>query len=68
MTGERSGEIASTLVDGLDAIEAWTRSFRPTALLAVVVPVLVLVVVLVLDPLSALVLLVTGPVLVPCSG
>ena len=66
--GERSGEIASTLVDGLDAIEAWTRSFRPAAVLAVVVPVLVLGVVLVLDPLSALVLLVTGPVLVALLG
>ena len=66
--GERSGEIASTLVDGLDAIEAWTRSFRPAAVLAVVVPLLVLGVVLVLDPPSALVLLVTGPVLVALLG
>ena len=67
-TGERSGEIASTLVDGLDAIEAWARSFRPAAVLAVVVPVFVLVVVLVLDPPSAVVLLVTGPLLVTLLG
>jgi thiol reductant ABC exporter CydD subunit len=67
-TGERSGEVASTLVDGLDAVEAWTRSFRPAAVLAVVVPLLVLGVVLVLDPPSALVLLVTGPVLVALLG
>ncbi len=67
-TGERSGEIASTLVDGLDALEAWTRSFRPAAVLAVVVPLLVLAIVLVLDPPSALVLLVMGPFLVALLG
>jgi thiol reductant ABC exporter CydD subunit len=68
ITGERSGEVASTLVDGLEATEAWVRSFRPAALLANVVPVVVLVVVLVIDPPSAVVLLVTGPVLVLLLG
>jgi thiol reductant ABC exporter CydD subunit len=67
-TGERSGEIASTLVDGLDAIEAWTRSFRPAAVLAVVVPLIVFGTVLVIDPTSALVLLVMGPFLVALLG
>ena len=68
MTGERSGEVASTLVDGLEATEAWVRSFRPAALLANVVPVVVLVVVLVIDPPTAVVLLATGPVLVLLLG
>ena len=68
VTGERSGEIASTLVDGLEATEAWVRSYRPAALLANVVPVVVLVVVLVIDPPTAVVLLVTGPVLVALLG
>ena len=68
VTGERSGEVASTLIDGTEALEAWVRSFRPAALLAGIVPVLVLVVVAVIDPLSALVLLVTGPVLVLILG
>ena len=67
-TGEQSGEVASALVDGTEAIEAWVRSFRPAALLAGIVPVLVFVVVAVIDPLSALVLLVTGPVLVLILG
>jgi thiol reductant ABC exporter CydD subunit len=48
----------------MDAIEAWVGSYRPAASLAVVVPVAVLVVVAAIDPPSALVLLVTGPVLV----
>ncbi len=68
VTGERSGEVASTLVDGLEATEAWVRSFRPAALLANVVPVVILVVVLVIDPPTAVVLLATGPVLVLLLG
>ena len=39
-------------------------SYQPARLLARIVPVLVLVVVLVIDPLTALVLIFTGPVLV----
>ena len=66
--GERSGELASTLIEGLDAIEAWVRSFRPAEVGARVVPVLVLIVVLLIDPLSGVVLLVTGPVLVLLLG
>lgn len=68
VTGERSGEVAATLVDGLDAVEAWVRSFRPASVLAVVVPLIAFVVVAVIDPLSAVVLLVTGPVLVALLG
>ena len=68
VTGERSGEVASTLVDGLEATEAWVRSFRPAALLANVVPVVILVIVLVIDPPTAVVLLATGPVLVLLLG
>jgi ATP-binding cassette subfamily C protein CydD len=63
-SGERTGELVSVLTGGLDAIDAWVTSFRPARALAVLVPVLVLAVVAVVDPLSALVLVVTGPVLV----
>ena len=68
LTGERSGEVASALIEGTEAVEAWVRSFRPTALLAAIVPVIVLVVVALIDPPSAIVLLVTGPVLVLLLG
>ncbi len=67
-SGERSGEVATTLVEGLEAVEAWVRSYRPASVLAVVVPLIAFVVVAVIDPLSALVLLVTGPVLVALLG
>lgn len=61
---ERSGELASALVDGMDAVDAYLTSFQPARQLAVAVPLLVLLVILVLDPPTTLVLLVTGPVLV----
>ncbi|HET7828067.1 MAG TPA: thiol reductant ABC exporter subunit CydD [Candidatus Limnocylindrales bacterium] len=65
---DTTGALATTLVGGLEAIEAWARSYRPASWLAVAAPLLVLVVVAVVDPLSALVLLVTGPVLVLLLG
>jgi ATP-binding cassette, subfamily C, bacterial CydD len=61
---ERSGELSSVLVDGMDAVDAYLGSFQPARLSAVAVPLLVLVMILVLDPPTALVLILTGPVLV----
>ena len=64
LSAERSGELASTLVNGLEALDAWMTSYLPARTPAAAVPVLVLAVVLVIDPPTALVLLFTGPVLV----
>jgi thiol reductant ABC exporter CydD subunit len=64
MAGQQSGELAAAIGAGLDSLDAWLTSFRPARTLAAVVPLLVLGVVLVLDPPTALVLLLTGPVLV----
>src|SRR6476469_7523686 len=47
---ERSGELASVLGAGLEAIEAWLTTYQPARALAAVVPVFVLVVVLLVDP------------------
>jgi thiol reductant ABC exporter CydD subunit len=63
-SGERTGELVSVLTAGLEAIDAWVVTFQPARTLAVLVPVLVVLVVAVVDPLSAVVLVVTGPVLV----
>ena len=63
-SGERTGELVSVLTAGLEAIDAWVVTFQPARALAVLVPVLVVLVVAVVDPLSAVVLVVTGPVLV----
>ena len=60
---ERSGEISGVLIGGLEAIEDYVTQFVPTRRLAMIVPVLVALLVLVLDPWSVLVLLFTGPLL-----
>jgi thiol reductant ABC exporter CydD subunit len=63
-SGERTGELANTLVGGVEALDAYLAQYLPQTSLAFVVPLLVLLAVLWADPLSALVLLVTFP-LVP---
>jgi ATP-binding cassette subfamily C protein CydD len=59
----RAGDLASVLTAGLDAIGAWMATYQPARLLAGSVPLLVLLVVVLIDPLSSLVLIFTGPVL-----
>jgi thiol reductant ABC exporter CydD subunit len=63
-TGERSGELANTIAGGVDALDAYLAQYLPQLALAALVPTLVLAAVLWSDPLSALVLLLTFP-LVP---
>jgi len=63
-SGERSGEISGVLIGGLESIEDYVTQFLPARWQAMIVPVLVLLIVLVLDPPSVLVLLFTGPLLV----
>lgn len=60
---ERSGELGTLLVSGLESIDEYMTQFVPTRWLAMIVPLLVLLLVLLLDPLSVLVLLFTGPLL-----
>jgi len=62
--GERAGELANTLLGGVEALDAYLAQYLPQVVLAALVPALVLAAVLWSDPLSALVLLVTFP-LVP---
>ena len=65
---ERTGELAGVVVDGMDDVDAYVTSFQPARALAVAVPLLVLGVILVIDPPTTLVLIVTGPVLVLLLG
>jgi ATP-binding cassette subfamily C protein CydD len=60
---EHSGELAGVLIGGLESIEDYITQFVPTRWLAMIVPLLVLLLVLFLDPPSVLVLLFTGPLL-----
>ena len=61
---ERTGELANTLAGGGETLDAYLAQYLPQAALAALVPALVLAAVLWSDPLSALVLLLTFP-LVP---
>jgi ATP-binding cassette subfamily C protein CydD len=63
-SGERSGELVSVMTNGIETLDGWVTSYQPARALAILVPAFVVVVVLVIDPLTALVLLATGPVLV----
>jgi ATP-binding cassette subfamily C protein CydD len=62
--GERTGEVANTLTGGVEALDAYVAQYVPTAALAAIVPATVLIAVAWADPLSALVLALTFP-LVP---
>jgi len=62
-SAERTGELVNTLVGGVESVEAYAGQYLPQAGLAATVPVLVLAAVLAIDPLSALVLAVTGPLI-----
>jgi ATP-binding cassette subfamily C protein CydD len=60
---ERAGELTHVLVGGVEAVEAYVSQYLPQVALAGTVPLLVLMVVLALDPLSAAVLIATGPLI-----
>jgi thiol reductant ABC exporter CydD subunit len=61
MRAERTGEVASTLGEGLESLDGYLGQALPQLALAILVPALVLVVLLVVDPLSALAVLVVAP-------
>ncbi len=64
LDGVEAGELAASSVQGLQGLEAYFGRYLPQAVLACVVPPAVLVCVGVVDPLTALVMLLTLP-LVP---
>jgi thiol reductant ABC exporter CydD subunit len=61
--GERSGELANTAVEGIEALDAYFSQYLPQLALAALVPLTVLVFVFPLDFLSGLVLLLTAPII-----
>lgn len=63
LKGEESGELTNLAVEGVEALDPFFSQFLPQAGLAVLTPVLILAVVFPLDPLSGLVLLLTGPLI-----
>lgn len=61
--GERSGELANTVVEGVEALDAYLRQYLPQVALAALVPLAVLILVFPRDWVSGLVLLLTAPLI-----
>lgn len=60
----RGGELVSTLVNGIEAQDGYLTGYRVSMVLAGLVPALVLLIVLWIDPPTTLVLLFAGPMLI----
>jgi ATP-binding cassette, subfamily C, bacterial CydD len=67
LTGERSGELANTLINGVEELDSFFSQYAPQMIVSALVPGLILLVVFPLDPLSGVILLVTAP-LIPIFG
>ena len=67
LTSERSGELANTLVNGVEELDSFFSQYAPQMIVSVLVPGLILLVVFPIDPISGLMLLVTAP-LIPIFG
>ena len=61
--GERSGELVNTAVKGIEDLDAYFRQYLPQLFLALLVPLAMFIAVLPIDTLSAVVLLVTAPLI-----
>ena len=60
---ERTGELATTALQGLDALDAYFSQFLPQILLAALLPLTILIVVFPIDLLTGVVFLVTAPLI-----
>lgn len=61
--GERSGELAITATEGIEALDSFFRDYLPALFTSVLIPLSILVVVLPSDLLTFVVLLVTAPLI-----
>jgi thiol reductant ABC exporter CydD subunit len=60
---EESGELVTAALQGVEALDAYFSQYLPQLVLAVIVPLIILVAVFPLDLLSALVLVLTAPLI-----
>ncbi|GLV58360.1 thiol reductant ABC exporter subunit CydD [Dictyobacter sp. S3.2.2.5] len=61
--GERSGEIANTTTEAVEALDAYFNQFFPQVCATMIIPLAILIVVFSTDLLSGIILLVTWPIL-----
>ncbi len=62
--GERTGELAATAIQGVDALDGYFSGYLPSLALAVTVPIAVLIWVVRIDLVTALILALTIPILI----
>ncbi|GAA0735834.1 thiol reductant ABC exporter subunit CydD [Dactylosporangium roseum] len=67
VAGFGAGRLAAVLTGGLDALRPWFSGYLPSLVVGAALPLLVVVTMLVVDPMSAVIVLVTLP-LVPLLG
>jgi ATP-binding cassette, subfamily C, bacterial CydD len=60
---QTSGDVITRLVDGIDALVPYYASYLPQVALTAAIPAVILLAVLVADPWSALILLLTAPLI-----
>ena len=61
--GEKAGELSSTVVEGVEALDSYFSQYLPQVVLAAFIPLSVLLVVFPLDPLTGVVFLLTAPMI-----
>lgn len=61
--GERTGELVTTAVEGIERLDAYVSRYLPQVWLSVLIPLAIAAVVAPVDLMSAALLLVTGPVI-----
>ncbi len=63
LEGEASGELTSTITQGIDSIDAYFSQFIPQVILAALIPLMILIIVFPMDWISGLTLLLTAPLI-----
>lgn len=63
LTGERTGELTHTAVEGVEALDAYFREYLPQVVVAALVPLTIVILVFPIDWISAVILLVTAPLI-----
>ncbi|MDX1414571.1 MAG: thiol reductant ABC exporter subunit CydD [Candidatus Promineifilaceae bacterium] len=61
---ERSGELVNTAISGIETLDEYITQYLPTRYLSAIVPVLLFLIVVLIDPLTSLVLIFAGPMLI----
>ena len=60
---ERTGELVAVVNEGIERLDAYVSRYLPQVVLSIVIPLLILVVVWPVDWVSAVLLLITGPII-----